>query len=108
MRAAAIPVLLRTAAMKITRIETHVCHACMRNLIFVKVLTAQDGLFGGRVADCPELIHSGDTLPRSPIFQSPQTTASTPQPANGYPNPMPGLREQGRKVSLRPLHANAG
>ncbi len=32
--------------MKITRIETHVCHARMRNWIFVKVLTDQDGLFG--------------------------------------------------------------
>src|SRR5215218_9560819 len=32
--------------MKITRIETHVCNARMRNWIFVKVLTDQDGLFG--------------------------------------------------------------
>lgn len=32
--------------MKIKRIETHVCHARMRNWIFVKVLTDQDGLFG--------------------------------------------------------------
>ena len=32
--------------MKITRVETHVCHARMRNWIFVKVLTDQDGLFG--------------------------------------------------------------
>jgi galactonate dehydratase len=32
--------------MKITRIETHVCHARMRNWVFVKVLTDQDGLFG--------------------------------------------------------------
>ena len=32
--------------MKITRIETHVCHARMRNWVFVKVLTNQDGLFG--------------------------------------------------------------
>lgn len=32
--------------MKITKIETHVCHARMRNWIFVKVLTDQDGLFG--------------------------------------------------------------
>lgn len=32
--------------MKITRIETHVCHARMRNWIFVKILTDQDGLFG--------------------------------------------------------------
>src|SRR5207249_3847056 len=30
------------AAMKITRIETHVCHARMRNWVFVKVLTDQD------------------------------------------------------------------
>ena len=32
--------------MKISKIETHVCHARMRNWIFVKVLTDQDGLFG--------------------------------------------------------------
>jgi galactonate dehydratase len=32
--------------MKITRIETHVCHARMRNWVFIKVLTDQDGLFG--------------------------------------------------------------
>ena len=32
--------------MKITKIETHVCHARMRNWIFVKVMTDQDGLFG--------------------------------------------------------------
>jgi len=32
--------------MKITQIETHVCHARMRNWVFVKVLTDQPGLFG--------------------------------------------------------------
>lgn len=32
--------------MKIVRVETHVCHARMRNWVFVKVLTDQDGLFG--------------------------------------------------------------
>lgn len=32
--------------MKITRIETLVCHARMRNWVFVRVLTDQDGLFG--------------------------------------------------------------
>jgi len=32
--------------MKITAIETLVCHARMRNWIFVKVLTDEDGLFG--------------------------------------------------------------
>lgn len=32
--------------MKITKIETHVCHAKMRNWIFVKVITDQPGLFG--------------------------------------------------------------
>ncbi len=32
--------------MKITAIETHVCNARMRNWIFVKVVTDQDGLFG--------------------------------------------------------------
>jgi galactonate dehydratase len=31
---------------KITKIETHVCHARMRNWIFVKVLTDQPGLWG--------------------------------------------------------------
>lgn len=32
--------------MKITAVETHVCHARMRNWIFVKILTDQDGLWG--------------------------------------------------------------
>jgi galactonate dehydratase len=32
--------------MKITAIETHVCNARMRNWIFVKILTDQDGLHG--------------------------------------------------------------
>lgn len=32
--------------MKITRIETKVCHARMRNWIFVKVITDEPGLFG--------------------------------------------------------------
>lgn len=32
--------------MKITRIETLVCHARMRNWVFVKVMTDQPGLFG--------------------------------------------------------------
>jgi galactonate dehydratase len=32
--------------MKIKAIETHVCHARMRNWVFVKVVTDQDGLFG--------------------------------------------------------------
>ncbi|MFO0864751.1 MAG: hypothetical protein U0744_08885 [Gemmataceae bacterium] len=32
--------------MKIRAIETHVCHARMRNWVFVKVLTDQDGLCG--------------------------------------------------------------
>ena len=32
--------------MKITAIKTLVCHARMRNWVFVKVLTDQDGLWG--------------------------------------------------------------
>lgn len=60
--------------MKIARIETHVCNARMRNWVFVKVVTDQDGLFGwgeatlewhtravvGAVADCAELIVGED------------------------------------------------
>jgi galactonate dehydratase len=60
--------------MKITRIETHICHARMRNWVFVKVLTDQDGLFGwgeatlewhtravvGAVEDLAELIVGED------------------------------------------------
>src|SRR3954465_13027032 len=34
------------ASMKITKIETLVCHARMRNWVFVKVLTDQAGLWG--------------------------------------------------------------
>ena len=61
-------------SMKIVRVETHVCHARMRNWIFVKVLTDQDGLFGwgeatlewhtravvGAVEDIAELIVGED------------------------------------------------
>ena len=39
--------------MKITKIETLVCHARMRNWIFVKVLTDQPGLFGGQLMPVP-------------------------------------------------------
>ena len=35
--------------MKIARVETHVCHARMRNWVFVKVVTDQDGLFGWEI-----------------------------------------------------------
>lgn len=64
--------------MKIDRIETHVCHARMRNWIFVKVVTDQPGLFGwgeatlewhtrgvvGAVEDLSELLIGED--PRAP------------------------------------------
>jgi galactonate dehydratase len=64
----------KAQAMKITRIETHVCHARMRNWVFVKVLTDQHGLFGwgeatlewhtravvGAVEDIAELITGED------------------------------------------------
>lgn len=60
--------------MKIKQIETHVCHARMRNWVFVKVVTDQDGLFGwgeatlewhtravvGAVQDLAELIVGED------------------------------------------------
>jgi galactonate dehydratase len=60
--------------MKLARIETHVCHARMRNWVFVKVLTDQDGLFGwgeatlewhtravvGAIDDCAQLILGED------------------------------------------------
>lgn len=60
--------------MKITAIETHVCHARMRNWVFVKVLTDQPGLHGwgeatlewhtravvGAVQDLAELIVGED------------------------------------------------
>lgn len=60
--------------MQITGIETHVCHARMRNWVFVKVLTDQSGLFGwgeatlewhtravvGAVEDLAELIRGED------------------------------------------------
>ena len=60
--------------MKITRVETHVCNARMRNWVFVKVVTDQDGLFGwgeatlewhtravvGAVQDCAELLVGED------------------------------------------------
>ena len=60
--------------MKITAIETHVCHARMRNWIFVKVVTDQPGLWGwgeatlewhtrsvvGAIADVSELLVGED------------------------------------------------
>ena len=60
--------------MKIKAIETHVCHARMRNWVFVKVVTDQDGLYGwgeatlewhtravvGAVQDLAELIIDED------------------------------------------------
>ena len=66
--------------MKIVRVETHVCHARMRNWIFVKVITDQDGLFGwgeatlewhtravvGAIEDSPQL-SSAKTRPASNI-----------------------------------------
>src|SRR5690606_25940954 len=39
--------------MKITAIETHVCHAHIRNWVFVRVLTDQDGLHGWGEATLP-------------------------------------------------------
>jgi galactonate dehydratase len=69
--------------MKIVRIETHVCHARMRNWIFVKVVTDQDGLFGwgeatlewhtravvGAVEDIAELIVGEDSTRVEHLWQ---------------------------------------
>ncbi len=69
--------------MKITRIETHVCHARMRNWVFVKVLTDQDGLFGwgeatlewhtrsivGAVEDLAELVIGEDPTRPEHLWQ---------------------------------------
>jgi galactonate dehydratase len=69
--------------MKIVRIETHVCHARMRNWIFVKVLTDQDGLFGwgeatlewhtravvGAVEDLAELVVGEDPTRTEHLWQ---------------------------------------
>ena len=60
--------------MKITSIETHICHARMRNWVFVKVLTDQPGLWGwgeatlewhtraiaGMIEDISQLLIGGD------------------------------------------------
>jgi galactonate dehydratase len=69
--------------MKIARIETHVCHARMRNWVFVKVLTDQDGLFGwgeatlewhtrgvvGAVEDLAELVVGEDPTRPEHLWQ---------------------------------------
>ena len=69
--------------MKITRIETHVCHARMRNWVFVKVLTDTDGLFGwgeatlewhtrsvvGAIEDLAELIVGEDPTRPEHLWQ---------------------------------------
>src|SRR5512141_3040815 len=71
------------ATMKITAIETHVCHARMRNWVFVKVVTDQDGLFGwgeatlewhtrgvvGAVQDLAELIVGEDPARPEHLWQ---------------------------------------
>jgi len=70
--------------MKIVRVETHVCNARMRNWIFVKVLTDQDGLFGwgeatlewhtravvGAVGDLAELIVGEDPTRIEHLWQT--------------------------------------
>lgn len=69
--------------MKITKIETHVCHARMRNWVFVKVLTDQPGLYGwgeatlewhtrgvvGSIEDLAELIVGEDPRRIEHIWQ---------------------------------------
>jgi galactonate dehydratase len=69
--------------MKIARVETHVCNARMRNWVFVKVLTDQDGLFGwgeatlewhtrsivGAVEDLAELIVGHDPTRPEHLWQ---------------------------------------
>ena len=69
--------------MKIVRIETHVCHARMRNWVFVKVVTDQDGLFGwgeatlewhtravvGAIEDLAELIVGEDPTRPEHLWQ---------------------------------------
>jgi len=69
--------------MKITAIETHVCHARMRNWVFVKVLTDQPGLFGwgeaslewhtrsivGAVQDLAELLIGEDPTRTEHLWQ---------------------------------------
>ena len=66
--------LLRERRMKITAVETHVCHARMRNWVFVRVVTDEPGLHGwgeatlewhtravvGAVEDLAELIVGED------------------------------------------------
>ena len=69
--------------MKITKIETHVCHGRMRNWVFVKVLTDQPGLYGwgeatlewhtrgvvGSIEDLAELIVGEDPRRSEHIWQ---------------------------------------
>src|SRR3954471_7907997 len=69
--------------MKITKIETLVCNARMRNWVFVKVLTDQDGLFGwgeatlewhtrsvvGAIEDLAELIGGEDPTRPEHLWQ---------------------------------------
>ena len=69
--------------MKITAIETHVCHARMRNWIFVKVVTDQPGLWGwgeatlewhtravvGAIEDLSELLIGEDPIRIEHLWQ---------------------------------------
>ena len=70
--------------MRITAIETHVCHARMRNWVFVKVITDQPGLYGwgeatlewhtrsivGAIEDLSELVVGEDPRRIEHIWQT--------------------------------------
>jgi len=70
--------------MRITSIETHVCHARMRNWVFVKVITDQPGLYGwgeatlewhtrsvvGAIEDIAELVIGEDPRRIEHIWQT--------------------------------------
>lgn len=70
--------------MRINAIETHVCHARMRNWVFVKVVTDQDGLYGwgeatlewhtrsvvGAIEDLAELIVGEDPTRIERLWQT--------------------------------------
>ena len=60
--------------MKITTIETLVCHARMRNWVFVKVLTDQPGLFGWGDNSRHEVHVFDDQGRKRPDFAAPTIT----------------------------------
>ena len=93
-------------AMKITAIETRVCHARMRNWIFVKLLTDQPGLFGWGEATLEwhtrSVVGAIEDLACLLIGQDPSRVEHLPQPLRHHRGlPLHQQRERARHPDAR-------